>query len=293
MKSTFEHHSSSFGSSFVVKEFYQPRFTSPFHFHDTYELILIEKSYGKLYAGNKVMNFSDGEIFLFGPGFSHCFYNDKSFILSKGMAHAIVIFFKEDFLGKDFFEKPELIKIKELLNRSSAGIQVNKPGNLLSSFFPKLAVEGGMSALLLLLQLLHLLSMQKRKDLSYIIFAPQNAILNNYDHTKLESVFKYVLENFTEDVNTKEAASLAFLNEAAFCRYFKRRTLKTFSQFVNNVRITHATKLLVEKDWDIGSISFECGYNNISYFNREFKTITGMTPLRYRRSFSQLENGLG
>ncbi|MEJ7828719.1 MAG: AraC family transcriptional regulator [Segetibacter sp.] len=289
MKTIFQHHSSTLDSSFIVKEYCQSHFTSPFHFHDTHELILIKKSYGKLYAGNKVMNFNEGEIFLFGPGFSHCFYNDKSFINSKEIAHAIVIFFKEDFLGDVFLKKPELINIRKLLNRSLAGIKVNKASDLMSSYFLKIRGEKGMKPLLLLLQLLDLLSLQKKNNLSPIITTSGKASSNNLDHSKLEAVFKYVLENFKENANSKKAASLAFLNEAAFCRYFKRRTQKTFSQFVNDVRITHATKLLVEKDWSIANICYECGYNNISYFNREFQVTMGMTPFAYRKSISQLE----
>lgn len=94
------------------------------------------------------------------------------------------------------------------------------------------------------------------------------------------------MENFKEQVTSQKAASLAFMNESAFCRYFKRRTNKTLSQFVNHVRVTHAIHLLTEGDMSISKVSFECGFDNLSYFNRQFKTITGKTPYTYRKEFS-------
>lgn len=288
MKSIFQHQAATDDMSFVVKEYYQPHFTSPFHFHDSYELILIAKSYGKLYAGNKVLNFNDGELYLFGPGFAHCFYNERSFIASGQIAHAIVIFFKEDFLGREFFSSRELAKIRELLDRSERGIKL-EGNDMIRAFFHQLTSSKGMYALILLLQLLNQLSALKKNEITYINKTVPKIFSGNNDANKLEAVFKYVIENFREAVSSKEAASLACLNEAAFCRYFKRRTDKTFSQFVNHVRITHSTRLLLENDMSIANVCFECGFSNISYFNRQFKMIMGKTPYEYRNTYAPRE----
>lgn len=291
MKSIFEYQSLMSDLGFMVKEYHQTHFTSPFHFHDLYELALISKSYGKLYAGNKVMNFGDDDIFLFGPGFAHCFYNEKSFISSGEMAHAIVIFFKEDFLGKGFFLNSELAKTRELLEKSAFGIKVNKPNELMRGFFNEITKKKGIDALVLLLQLLNLLSNQK-KSISLINTEISKAGITDSDSARLEPVLKYVIDNFKDELNSKVAASLACLNEAAFCRYFKSRTEQTFSQFVNTVRITHATRLLSLEELTISNICFECGFQNISYFNRQFKDIIGQTPLNYRKSLLYSDDNL-
>lgn len=288
MKSIFQHQSSSSDLSFSIKEYHQRYFTSPYHFHDCYEIILIAKSYGKLYAGTKVMNFNDGDIFMFAPEFPHCFYNDPSFAASGETAHAIVIFLHEDFMGSGFFTKPELAKIKELLLLSRNGIKLTRPTNQLRTFFNKLPAQKGMPALLQLLDLMHQLSILNKKELQTIDIANSKVNIANGDADKLEAVFKYVLENFKDSVSSKEAAALAHLNEAAFCRYFKKRTERTFSQFVNYVRVTHATQLLMKNNWSISNICYECGYSNVSYFNREFKTLMAMTPMAYKKSFSRL-----
>jgi AraC-like DNA-binding protein len=285
MKMIHQQINSPADASFMVKQYFQSHFTAPFHFHHEYELILIAKSYGKLYAGNRVVNFTDGDVYFFGPGFAHCFYNDKAFIESKQTAHAIVIQFREDFLGKAFFDNAELRKIKSLLSLSCSGIKINKPSKDTTALFNSLTQCSGMQSLILLLQLLDILSNQKKNSFSYITAGPQN-VFNGYDPGKMEAVFKYILENFKTEVISKTAASIACMNEAAFCRYFKRRTRKTFSQFVNEVRITHATRLLMNNASSIMDICFECGFNNISYFNRQFKTIIGKTPFDYRKEFA-------
>jgi len=286
MKMIFQQINSLADASFMVRQYFQPKFTAPFHFHYDYELIFIAKSYGKLYAGNRVINFNDGDIYFFGPGLAHCFYNDKAFIDSKQTAHAIVIQFKEDFLGKGFFDCAELVKIKKLLALSKAGIKVNRPDAALQSLFYELVESTGMRSLILLLKLMDELSVQKKSNMSFITSGMQSSF-NADDPEKLETVFKYVLENYKNEVRSKKAAALAYMNEAAFCRYFKRRARKTFSQFVNDVRITHATKLLAGRDSSIAGVCFECGFNNLSYFNRQFKSIIGKTPFEYRKEFSE------
>ncbi len=281
LKSIFQHQSAAADMSFIVREYLQPHFDSPFHFHDSYELIMIPKSYGKLYVGNKVVNFADDEIYLFGPGLPHCFLNDKSFQETGETAHAIVVFFKSDFLGKGFFEKPELTAVKELLQHAAVGLKLDQPNRWMKQAFPTITQSKGMDAMLILLQMLHRLSQQLDQLLPIHSTIPK-VRPKQEDAERLEKVIRYIIDHFKEEPDSKHAASIACMNEAAFCRYFKRRTEKTFSQFVNYVRVTHATKLLTQKRWNIAAICYECGYKNVSYFNRQFKHVTGVTPLEYR-----------
>lgn len=292
MKIVFQHQSSLIDMSFTVREYLQPHFTSPFHFHDSYELIYIAKSFGKLYSANNIVNFNEGEVYLMGSGFAHCFHNDKAFIQSGQTAHAIVAFFKDDFMGKDFFNKGELTKIKDLLNKSVYGIKITNVQEKVKSAFHEMAASKGMDTLVILLDLLNKLSNLPKENFYSINSPTIKPSVNFNDSRKLELVVQYVVENFKDDLDNKKAASLACLNEAAFCRYFKRRTEKTFSQFVNYVRISHATSLLLKEEMSIANICFECGFNNISYFNRQFKEIIGQTPLEYRKAFVYAEGDI-
>lgn len=292
MKVIFEHQSNPSGAGLLVKEYVQTYFTSPYHFHDLYELIWIKKSYGKLYAGKNMMNFQEGDIYLFGPGFGHCFYNEKSFIDHGEKAHAIAIFFKEDFLGAHLFDHAMFAKIRDVLAKSTFGIKIETPSPGLYGLFEDIALQTGMEELIIFLQLLHRISQYPSSSIK-ILNDTQSAIkLTNKDSARLEPVINYIMENFREDISSKTAAKLIYLNEAAFCRYFKSRTEQTFSQFVNHVRITHATNLLVNEEWDILRICYESGFNNLSYFNRQFREITGQSPKEYRKIFTGQDDSL-
>ena len=283
MKRIFKEIVPAIDSSFIVKQEMTTQFANSFHFHDGYELTWIIHGRGKFYGGNQVMNFADGDVYFFGPQFPHYFVHEKTTLEAEPLAHSIAVQFKPDFLGKELFEKPDFIEIKKLLRIvESSGLKILSPNRVSDKLFQELS-QPGVKRVLLLLELLDRLASLPNKEIEVIT-------LHYYDNTdshkvfsKLNAVYRYVLENFKEDVNTKKAASLAFLNEAAFCRYFKRQTRKTFSQFVNQVRITHATGLLLDKNKSIADVCYECGFNNLSYFNRQFREITNKSPLEYRK----------
>ena len=288
MKKVFKEILPTVDSSFIVEQEMTTQFANPFHFHDGYELTFIIRGRGKFYGGNQVMNFAEGDVYFFGPQFPHYFVNEKTSLDEEPPAHSIAIQFKPDFLGKELFEKPDFSEIKKLLRIvESSGLKILTPRRVTEKLFQELS-EPGMNRVVLLLQLLDRLASLPNKDIEVIT-------LHYYDNTdshkafsKLDAVYRYVLENFKEDVNSKTAASLAFLNEAAFCRYFKRQARKTFSQFVNQVRITHAAGLLSDKNKSIADVCYECGFNNLSYFNRQFREITNKTPLEYRKVHDRL-----
>ncbi|SEW45121.1 AraC family transcriptional regulator [Chitinophaga arvensicola] len=284
---SYRHISTPEEASFVVKEFCQPRFTNTFHFHHGYELILIVKSAGRMYAGNKVMNYHEGEIYMFGPGLVHCFCNNSTPVGSDEIAHAIIIQFTEDFIGKDFFDNLELRKIKELMQLSEYGIKFKQTSSNVDSLFFQFRANQQMKNLILLLQILDELSFRSNESVQLLTDDSRKIRYKDADSKKLESIFKYVLENYNNQVDSKSAASLACMNEAAFCRYFKKRTTKTFSQFVNEIRISHATKLLIGTDTGISEICYACGFDNISYFNRQFKIYQGKSPREYRKAFEE------
>lgn len=282
MKTVFQRLQIPADASFVVKTYYQPSFLAPIHFHAAYEIIYIGHGYGKLYSGSGVTNFTAGDVYLFGPGFEHCFYNDPAFLQSGEMAHAIVIQFTRDFAGESFFETPELRQVRSLLDNSSYGCRLLTADSTKKLFFQ--FEHKPLPDFILLLRLLYELSGLKSTSI-FRLASDLTSINNLKDYERMEPVLKYILENFTNEVKSAVAATIAHLNLAAFCRYFKRRTGKTFSQFVNDVRITHACKMLQDGKESIAHICFECGYGNVSYFNRQFKLAKGMTPLAYRNAF--------
>lgn len=285
MKVVFEHQSHPSGNALLVKEYVQNHFTSPYHFHDLYELIWIKKSFGKLYAGKNIINFQDGDIYLFGPGFGHCFYNEKTFIELGEKAEAVAIFFKEDFFSEGFLKNIAYVKLKELLEKSAFGLHITHPSPQLRDLFACITKQKGLEELISFLGMLNQVSTLPPAAIRILNETQSIMKLTNKDSARLEVVIKYVMENFREEPDSKKAAQLIHLNEAAFCRYFKRRMEQTFSQFVNHVRIAHASNLLLTEEWDVLRICFESGYKNLSYFNRQFREINKQSPKEYRESF--------
>lgn len=285
MKKVFQELTASADASFIVKQEQALQFAAPYHFHHGYEFTYIVKGHGKFYGGDRLMNFKEGDIYFFGPGFAHYFVNDTSFVKAGEPAHSIIVQFDETLPGWDFFLKPEFKLVKELLKSAHLGIKISKTNKAAQSLLSELTKHSGLKALILFFQLLDTVSALPKKDLTTISLSSFKGSLNDTASNKMEAVYQYVLENFKAKVHTKKAASLAHMNEAAFCRYFKRRTKKTLSQFVNNVRVTHAMYLLTEKGMSISDICFECGFDNLSYFNRQFKLITSKTPFIFRKEF--------
>jgi AraC-like DNA-binding protein/quercetin dioxygenase-like cupin family protein len=272
-------------SIFHYQEFIQPRFTSPFHLHDEFELIAIVRSHGKLYVGNNVTNFSEGDLFLFSPGLPHCFYNTRGFEKGDEKAHAVVVYFKKDFLGNEFFKRTEVAQLSKLISKSEFGAQVLNPSkssiNRLISLKKKKNLERLGDFLLILNEL------ASRKTIK--LLSTENVItaasLN--ESRVINDVYRYVAENFQKDITFSTAASVANMQKAAFCRYFRRKTKKKFTEFVNETRIMHARKLLAETDKTVIEIAFECGYKNTSYFNRQFRLICNSSPSEFREQVSQ------
>jgi YesN/AraC family two-component response regulator len=287
MKITYEKLYSYSSLLFYYQEFIQPFFTSPFHLHDEFELILIVKSHGKLYLGSNVVNFSDGDIFLFAPGLPHCFFNTPGYEKGEVMAHAVVIQFQKDFLGNDFFDKNEISQLKKLIDKSKFGIQFTKTKKTLQDRIQYINEKKNINRVVELLLILNELSVSKNINLLSTEDTLNLCSLN--DSMIINNVYKYVAENFQKKISFDVAASVANLQRSAFCRYFKRKTKKRFSEFVNETRIMHARKLLSETDKSTIEIAFECGYENTSYFNRQFKIICGITPTTFKEQIDVLK----
>lgn len=263
-----------------------PRFPSPFHQHDEFELILILESYGKLYIGNSVTNFNSGQLYFFAPRLPHCFFNAPGYEKGNELAHSVVIQFKRDFLGNSFFEKTEASQLKKLIKKSEFGVQILNPSELLQERMQTLNQKRDLEKLGEFIFILNDIATNKNVKLLNEENSVNFSSLN--DSKIINDVYKYVAENFQKGISFIDAASIANMQKAAFCRYFKRKTQKRFTKFVNETRIMHARKLLEETDKTIFEIAFESGYENISYFNRQFKLLCNISPTAFREQFNKL-----
>jgi len=265
---------------FVLKEERFPYNDFPLHIHPEYELILVMKSHGRRYVGDNISSFSPGDLCLFGPNLPHTFYNKH--LPADREVHQIVIQFEEGFLGEGFFDKVRFKGVKELFLRAAKGICfAGETRNTVAVKMKEMLQANDLEAVSLLLSILNLLSVSKDYQLLSGNYLSADHI--EKDTERMSRVYHYLLNNFRNQITLEEIAGVASLTTAAFCRYFKKHTRKTFSEMVNELRIGHACKLLQLKEMSVLEVCYESGFNNISYFNRQFRLLMDRTPLQYRK----------
>ncbi|NBA88109.1 helix-turn-helix domain-containing protein [Emticicia sp. CRIBPO] len=262
-----------------------PFFPTPWHYHPEFEIVLMLESTGKKYIGSSITDFQPGDLCMIGSYLPHYYKNDIRYTeKDSGLnAKSIVIHFNYDFLGEKFLDIPESAMIKNLLERSKRGIQfgTNISGRLKDKMIDLTQMEG-MARLIGLIQILEELG--RTKDADYLT-TDAIQLRNEVDSNRIKKVLEFVSENFQNDIMLEDVAQLANMSESAFSRYFKKRTRKTFSTFLTEIRIEHACKLLQNDKMSVSEISFDSGFNNLSNFNRQFKTIKKIPPLTYRMKY--------
>lgn len=270
--------------SFNVQREERERFYPVRHYHPEIQLSLILEGTGTRFIGDSISYFREGDIYLIGPNVPHVFRNDVSPGDQPGKikARAISIYFKKEAFGESFFNLPETRAVSILLKNASTGILLT--GTLRGRI--KGLIEGmtrlkGFDRLLELMKILHLISRSKEHE--YISQTSYNHPIKERDDQKISNIFNYVILNYGEQIDLDKAANIANMSNTAFCRYFKQRTRQTFTEFLNKTRIGQAAKMLASTDQPVSEIGYECGFNSIPYFTRQFKKHTGMNPLAYRR----------
>ena len=252
------------------------------HQHPEIQLTLIKESGGTLIAGDYVGRFGEGDVFVIGSNQPHVFRNDRSSPAKKKRALAVSIFFDEYTLGAAFWQLPELKSLSQFFRTSAGGFKIiGKKRQQLAGNLEKLVIAKNIDKLLLFLEILKLLS--NKKDLlplsKQTIYRP----IKNFDGNRLNNILEFTFKENHRAIKLVEIAGIANMTPEAFCKYFKMRTRKTYINFLNEIRIANACKLLLNSDRLIAAVCYEVGFNNLSNFNRAFKKVTGKTPGAYLR----------
>jgi AraC-like DNA-binding protein len=267
-------------TSFSVNRYvYEDRFPGIWHFHNEYELTLIIESSGSRMVGDNIDRFTEGDLVFIGKDLPHTWRNDELHTYQK--AEALVLHFLDQFCGPGFFSIPEMGKIQRLLDRSHRGIKITgKTRADIAALLLKMEHAEGADKIILLLTLLNSLAASDDLcDLSGEGFA------NSIDESgsdRLKKVYEYVMNHFQEDISLVKVAAIANMSPTAFSRYFKSRTRKSFTQFLIELKIGYACKLLMKEEMTVAHVCYESGFQNLSNFNQQFKTITGLTPKKYQ-----------
>ena len=272
-------------SSIYVKQVKEPVLDINWHFHEEYELIYIIEGNGVRLVGDNISNFQSGELVLVGPYLPHLWRTTEN--ISE--VDRIIIKFDEQPNGINIFSLPEFEKIRILFAKASRGISFNKAAcQLVHDYLLAIAKVDGELKWINLLQILKILS--EIQDVEYLSSPYMKIAAHNIEEKRLSTVINYISEFYNRDISLDKMAELASMTTQSFCRYFKKRTNKTFIQFLNEYRIGKACVLLMENELTITEIWCELGFNTSTNFNRIFKNMYRCTPMEYRKKYTNRGN---
>ncbi|MCH2083108.1 MAG: AraC family transcriptional regulator [Saprospiraceae bacterium] len=258
-----------------------PHFYDQLHYHPEYQITAIQQGKGILYAGNGMVHFQEGDIFMIGANVPHLLKNAPVYFSETSPeVYAISLFFDEYSFGQGFFEIHELQKIKQLLADSKRVIKVTHAtilDNLLQ--IQKRVAEA------IIIQFLQILSDLSETSKKFINSDYYQLSIHESVGQRLNDIIRYSFEHLQETIRIEEVAEVAHLSRSQFSRYFKLHTGKTFIQFLNELRVESACNLLLHEHYTIEQICYEVGFQNLSNFNRQFRKSKGLTPSAYRKSY--------
>lgn len=272
---------------FLYKSIKLPYFPSDFHFHEDCQLTLILEGSGKRIIGDKVDTFEKGEMILVGSKLQHAWHSNKC----DQPAHlstldsSLTLFFNPNQLRHLANQSGNINAIETLLQRSQRGLKITgRTRDYLAQLLEIGTALTGLSALINFLEVINTLN--ESTDIELLCDSNFSNILHRKNDNRMNKIYQYVFENYAKDISIGAIAEKVGLTTESFCRFFKNSTKKTFSTFINEVRVSQACKLLnEEEEIPIGVVAQKCGYNSISNFNKFFKAVKNITPTAYRAQF--------
>lgn len=272
-------------NSFSVRRDRVPYINNHWHYHPEVEFIYFRNGNGTQFIGDSIKHFQSGDIVLVGSFLPHYWRFDDIYFESgaNACADVSVIHFKEDFWGEHFINLPENKILKSTLECAKRGIQVKGKVKLqIRALFDALTNAEGPAKIILLMEALIAAGHCRTEQISSMVFQHN---FEDLDKDRINAIYDYSLANFKNPIKLEQIAEIANISPNSFCRFFKSRTRKTYTQFINEIRIGNACKLLIENKINIKQVCYESGFNNFASFHKFFKSITGKSPLSYQKKF--------
>jgi AraC-like DNA-binding protein len=279
MSPTLEIITPSFGSSFTFSRYVENANCKSdlWHYHPEIELVFVNGGSGKRQIGSHISYYSDGDLVLIGSNLPHCGFTNEQ----TGNKNETVIQMRPDFLGNDFLEISELKNIQHLLHKAKGGIAFgSETKKIIACKIEEMETQSTFDRLLSMISILN--TLETNNEYTILNADGFSLELQVQDNDRINVVFNHVKDHFQEPIQLDTVSSMVSMTTPSFCRYFKKITNKTFTTFVNDYRLVHASKLLSENTKSITEICYESGFNNFSHFNKSFKAFTGKSASQYR-----------
>jgi AraC-like DNA-binding protein len=258
------------------------------HFHPEYQLGVVLGGIGKRVIGDSVCPIRAGEVTLLGANLPHVWHFQRG--RRSDATHALVVHFSDNFLGHEFLKKPELRDINLLLARAKLGLEAQGATRSKATLLLRAMGEHeGFDRVLDLLSLLNLLA--GSTELTTLCSSGFEPLAAEPELERLRRVCEHIEGHFNQALDRDTLARIAHLSPSSFSRFFKAHTGKTFWEFVTEVRVGHACRLLVEGDDHVIDIALRCGFVDGTSFDRRFRRIKSMSPREFRQLMKEATRG--
>ncbi|MDN5204238.1 AraC family transcriptional regulator [Fulvivirgaceae bacterium BMA10] len=276
----------------TIHRYKESAFLKVLNHHPETELVLIIRSTGTQFVGDSIEKFYPGDLILIGSNLPHLLMNDEEYFqnIPSLFADAIVIHFHKHQYEKEILSLPEMKMIRHLLERSQRGIKFfGKTKNEVEHRLHRMMELNDFDKILESIEILQLLATSGE-----FVYLSSEGYQQSLAHNKangdirLNKVYEFLAQNFQQDISLQTIASLTSMNPSSFCRYFKKIHSKTLSDYINDIRVGHACKLLQENAKSVCQICFESGFGSLSNFNRQFKKRKDISPKAYAKKYDLL-----
>ncbi|WP_367867835.1 AraC family transcriptional regulator [Pedobacter sp. WC2423] len=264
-------------NSFACRTYKTPDFETAWHKHLECELILITEGNGTALIGDYIGEYKQGDIFLLNTNVPHWFRKSQNTTTGS----AIVIHFMRDFWGEGFLALPEMKNIAGLLDNKNTGIQLQESlSNEVAILIRQLEFSAGIERIQLLINCMQKISTSAQQKIMTTAF---DTMTSGEENSVIETIIDYSFKHFLDPISLKEVAGITSMSIPAFCRFFKRNIKKSYFDFIKEIRIGHACKLLRETSRPVLEICYDSGYNSWAHFSKQFKAVTSISPSKYRK----------
>ncbi len=289
MSVSYEHISLNSNESFYIGVFQDNIEKAIWHYHHKLELSFVTEGKGKRIVGDSIEDFYPGDLILIGAKIPHVWIAEKNEFGSETARslESVYLQFGQDILPKEILKLPELVHVKKALELSERGVHITGDTlNEVSRLMLELPYIDNFTRMIYFYQIMNAIG----KSSTNILLASAEYVARKFTspNERITKVHEYLMSNFHEEVNLEEIAQLVHMAPGSLCRFFKTEMGMTIFDYLNKIKVDYACSLLLNRELSIADIAYDCGFNNLSHFNKQFKKNINITPSQYRKQFERI-----
>jgi AraC-like DNA-binding protein len=289
MSASYEQIHLNKNESFYIGVFQDNIEKSTWHYHYKLELTFVTEGKGQRIVGDSIEDFGPGDLIFIGVKMPHVWIADRNEFGSETARslESVYLQFGQDILPEEILRLPELVYVEKALKLSERGVRVTGDTlNEVSRLMLELPYENSFTRMIYFYQIMNAIG----KSTSNVLLASEEYLERRFRSTnaRITKIHEYLMSHYQDEINLEQIADLVHMAPGSLCRFFKSQIGITIFDYLNKIKVDYACSLLLNKDLSIANIAYDCGFNNISHFNKQFKKLIGNTPTQYRKQFENI-----